>query len=197
MTDTALKNTQTTYTYLDCITGKCSAPAKGVPGKLFFTLLMAGCMCTLMTTFNGVRHHDWNLVQFFIESHWMYPLVVPLAMIVRLFIADKIAGIVIPKLIASNFSGTPKALLITLINTSLMTPLMTGVVTILLQGFGNFGANYLEALPVAWAFAMAMNYLVVSPAVKLLHYNVISSTKGMHLMWLWARVMHPVTALFN
>lgn len=184
------------YTYLDCITGKCDAPAPDIPGKLFFTLLMVGCMCTAMTTFNGMRHHDWSFLQFFAESHWMYPLVLPLAMMTRLFVAGKIAAHILPA-VKKNFSGIAKAFLIAVVNVSLMTPLMTAVVTILLQGFTDFGANYLEALPASWAFAIALNFLVVSPAVKLLHYNVISSVRGIQLMRLWTRIMQPVTALFN
>mgnify|MGYP004597176769 FL=1 len=192
----ANKTTETKYTYLDCITGKCGAPTAGHPGKLFFSLLMVGFMCTSMTTFNGMRHHDWDFISFFIESHWMYPLMVPLAMLVRLFIADKIAALILPT-VKKNFDGPAKALLIAVVNVSLMTPLMTAVVTILLQGFADFGANYLEALPASWAFALALNFLVVSPMVKLLHYNVISSVRGMQFMRLWTRLMKPVTALFN
>lgn len=168
-----------------------------MPGKLFFTLLMAGCMSSIMATFNGMRHYDWNIMQFLAESHWVYPLVVPLAITVRLFIAGKIADIVIPKLIVPHFTGVAKALLTTVANVSLMCPLMTAVMTALLQGFDNFGANYLGALPLSLSFAVLMNYLVVSPSVKLLHYNVISSVKGMRIMWFWSSVMRPVAALFN
>ncbi len=190
--DTAQK-----FTYLDCLKGTCAAPAAGMPGKLFFTLLMVTCMATCMCTFNGLRHHDWDAVLFFTTSHWMYPLVIPIALLVRLFIADKITGIIIPKYVKTHFTGIACTAVSTVVNVGCMCPIMTLVMTILLQGFTDLGAAYIEALPYSLPFAMCLNFFVVSPFVKIMHHNVISSTKGMHLMWLWARVMHPVTAFFN
>lgn len=198
LTTPASQTEQTTakYTYMDCLRGTCAAPAAGTPGKLFFTLLMVTCMASCMCTFNGLRHHDWDPVLFFTTSHWMYPLVIPIALLVRLFVADKISGRIIP-IVKKHFTGIACTALTTVVNVSCMCPIMTLVMTILLQGFTDLGAAYLEALPFSLPFAMCLNFFVVSPFVKIMHHNFISTTKGMHLMWLWARVMHPVTAFFN
>ena len=185
------------YTYADCLCGRVTPPAAGAPGKFFFTMLMVGGMVTFMVTYNGLRHAGWNPAAFYPSHLWMYPLIYVIALLVRTLIADDIVGFVIPRFINNRFSGLPKNIVITLLNITIMCPIMSAIVTLLLYGTADFAWNYLTGLPTIYPIGLIVNFFIVGPAVKLLHTNIIPSAQGMQIMINIQQNLRWITAFFG
>lgn len=166
------------YTYIDCLKGITPGP-RGANGAATFQVLMVGGMVTFMVTINGLRHLG---LAFFALSHWLYPLMFCLAFLVRTFIGSKIAGALAPKLVLGRFTGTKRAIGMTVLNVCCMAPIMCAIGTLLIVGADNFAYNYLTTLPIVMPMAMLVNYLIVGPIVKLLFNNKISPAGGIGLL---------------
>ncbi len=185
------------YGYRDALCGRIPLPAVGEPGKLIFTVMMVASMVTFMCLFNGSRHYDWNVTAFFLNAHWLFPLIFIVALSVRLSLADAITGKIIPSVIAPNFDGIAKTALITLANVTVMCPIMSALATLLLNGFDNYGYEYITALAAAYPVALCLNFFIVGPAVKCGFYKLMYSKRGVHFLgWFKANVM-PVLYFFN
>lgn len=189
--------TSKTFTYADCLCGRAPVPQAGAPGKVFFTLLMVGGMVTFMVTFNGLKHCGWDAALFFGSSLWLYPVVFVVAALVRVYIGDKAVGWAVPRFVAPYFNGLAKSIVMTLLNITVMCPLMSALVTLLLTGPVGFLPEYLDALPISFAFALVVNYFVVGPVVKMLHNNVISSDQGMAILLWFDKNIRPLMVLLG
>ncbi|MDO4501941.1 MAG: DUF2798 domain-containing protein [Coriobacteriia bacterium] len=185
------------YTYADCLQGRVKPPAPGAPGKMLFTFLMVGGMVTFMVTFNGLRHADWNLLWFLTHNLWMYPVIMAIGLLVRMKVGDAIVGAIAPRLIDGRITGFPKNLAMTVLNVTAMCPIMCGIVTFLLNGPDGFLLQYATAVPISFAVACLVNLLVVGPAVKLLHAQVITSAQGINLLLAIEKNLRVVAAFFG
>jgi len=166
------------YTYLDCLRG--TAPAPTSPnGSTLFQVLMVGGMVTFMVTINGLRNAGPS---FLLQSHWLYPIVFCLAFLVRTFISSKMAGAVARRFVNGRLEGARKALAMTVVNVCCTAPIMCAIVTLLVSGADGFAWRYITTLPVTAPLAIAVNYLVVGPAAKLLFHNRISPAGGIGIM---------------
>ncbi|NPD32082.1 hypothetical protein HLV35_02210 [Eggerthellaceae bacterium zg-997] len=159
--------------YVDCINGRVSRPTDML-GRFVFQLLMVASMVAVMSTFNGVRHSG---LDFFVHSHWFYPLVLFCAFLLRVLFVNRLTDHVISAHIVPNLTGALKVVSTAALNVALMTPCMTMVVTLLLQGTDDYWAYVLATIPVNMAVAMLLNVLAVGPAVKMLYYNVVAGTE--------------------
>lgn len=185
------------YSYADALCGRIPVPDAGAPGKLIFTIMMVASMVTIMCGFNGTRHYDWNAAAFFINGHWLFPLIFIIAFSVRISLADAITSRIIPNVIAPNFDGIAKTALITLVNVTVMCPIMSALATLLLNGFDNYAYEYITALAAAYPVALLVNFFLVGPAVKRGFYKLMYSERGVRFLgWFKANVM-PVLYFFN
>lgn len=166
------------YTFWECINGTAPAPTTAAEKSIFQLLMIVG-MAAVMSTFNGMRHSG---LDFFFESHWLYPVVLCITLCLRLGFVNRLVDYVIPRFIAPHFAGFPRNAAITLLNTAIMSPIMGCAVTLLLNGTGNFTANLLGTLTVSAPFAILMSLLVVGPAVRYLYHNVVTPVFGVSML---------------
>lgn len=166
------------YGYHDCLDGTAPVPQDAL-GHAIFSLLMAGGMVTVMTTFNGVRHGG---IDFVITSHWLYPLVFCIAMTMRFLYANRVVDFVAPRWIRPHLGGIPRTIAMTLLNVGVMAPVMCSIVTLLLKGASDLPANIAAELPLSLLVAILVNLLAVGPAVRLLYHNVILPATGSRLI---------------
>lgn len=171
------KNNQR-YTYRDCLKGAVPVP-HGQNGSTLFQVLMVGGMVTFMVTINGLRNVGPS---FFLQSHWLYPIIFCLAFLVRTFISSKLANKLIALLVDGKMNGVRKTLAITVINVGCTAPIMCAIATLLISGASDFAWRYATTLPIAAPIAVAVNMFVVGPIVKLLFNNRISPAKGIDLL---------------
>ena len=164
-----MSKTETTQsprvTYLDCLKGTAPVPRGGVEKKTF-TLLMVGGMVTFMVNFNGVLHSGLG---FYPHGVWLIPIVFCIAFLVKTQLVGKFTEMLIGKLVIPNLTGFKKGLGITLCNVCVMAPIMSSIVTLLLQGTD----GYLAYL----AHALLINTFIVGPIAKML-YNNYFAVKG-------------------
>lgn len=166
------------YGYRDCLDGTAPVPQDTL-GNAIFSLLMAGGMVTIMTTFNGMRHSG---LDFFAVSHWLYPVVFCIAMAMRFLYANRVVDFVAPRWIRPHLDGIPRTIAMTLLNVGIMAPVMCSLITLLLKGPGNALEDIAAALPLSMTVAVLVNLLVVGPAVRLLYHNVIMPATGARLV---------------
>lgn len=134
--------------------------------KKTFTLLMVCGMVTFMVNFNGVLHSDLG---FYPHGVWLIPIVFCIAFLVKTQLVGKF---VIP-----NLTGFKKGLGITLCNVCVMAPIMSSIVTLLLQDTDGYFAYLAHALPISLAAALLINTFIVGPVAKML-YNNYFAVKG-------------------
>ena len=176
-----MSKTETTQsprvTYLDCLKGTAPVPRGGVEKKTF-TLLMVGGMVTFMVTFmvnfNGVLHSGLG---FYPHGVWLIPIVFCIAFLVKTQLVGKFTEMLIGKLVIPNLTGFKKGLGITLCNVCVMAPIMSSIVTLLLQGTDGYLAYLAHALPISVAAAFLINTFIVGPIAKML-YNNYFAVKG-------------------
>lgn len=185
------------YTYADVIMGRVPVPANGEPGKVLFTLLMVLGMVSCMATFNGMHHHNWDLIEFLTTNLWTYPLVFVVAFSVRITWGIWASGKIIDKFIAGRFTGIKKSIAMTFANVGVMCPVICALMTLLLNGPSTFLAAYATTLPLILPVALLVNFFVVGPAVKLLNANVLSSRYGFRVLGWFQRNVMPVVLFFN
>lgn len=169
---TAVSEEPVRCTFFDCLSGKVGAPS-GPASKSMFQLLVLCGMITFMVTFNGVRHAG---VDFFFESHWLYPIAFCLAFSLRLLVVNRLTGWILARPFFGRFTGFARNVAITSVNVAIMAPVMGSFVTVLLSGLDNLAANLASALPVSVAVAFCVNLLVVGPLVKYLYHHVLPPT---------------------
>ena len=179
-------------TYRDALAGRVPVPTDKL-GFFVFQTLMVGGMVSFMATLNGVRHDGMGFVLY---MHWFYPVVFVVAFIIRRTIGNAVTGFVIPRFIVGRFEGTVAAFAKCLANVGIMCPLVSLVVSILLDG-ADFLPFYLSTLPISLPCAIAANYLVVGPAVKLLYANHIARHSSTKIIALWQRYARTLTALLG
>lgn len=179
-------------TYRDALAGRVPVPTDKL-GFFVFQTLMVGGMVSFMATLNGVRHDGMGFVLY---MHWFYPVVFVVAFIIRRTIGNAVTGFVIPRFIVPRFEGTAAAFAKCLANVGVMCPLVSLVVSILLDG-ADFLPFYLSTLPISLPCAIAANYLVVGPAVKLLYANYIARHSSTKIITQWQRYARTLTALLG
>lgn len=128
-------------TYLDCLKGTAPVPRGGVEKKTF-TLLMVGGMVTFMVNFNGVLHSGLG---FYPHGVWLIPIVFCIAFLVKTQLVGKFTDMLIGKFVIPNLTGFKKGLGITLCNVCVMAPIMSSIVTLLLQGTDGYFAHLARA----------------------------------------------------
>ena len=172
-----MSKTETTQsprvTYLDCLKGTAPAPRGGVEKKTL-TLLMICGMVTFMVNFNGVLHSGLG---FYPHGVWLIPIVFCIAFLVKTQLVGKFTEMLIGKLVIPNLTGFKKGLGITLCNVCVMAPIMSSIVTLLLQGTDGYFAYLAHALPISVAAAFLINTFIVGPIAKML-YNNYFAVKG-------------------
>lgn len=166
------------YTYRDCLNGSAPVP-HGKNGSTLFQVLMVGGMVTFMVTINGLHNVG---PAFFLQSHWLYPVIFCIAFLVRQFISSKLVEALAPKLVHDRLSGMRKALAMTVLNVCCTAPIMCALVILLLNGTDGFAMRYLCTLPLTAPLAVLVNYLVVGPIVKLLFNNCILPANGVGIL---------------
>lgn len=166
-----MSKTETTQsprvTYLDCLKGTAPVPRGGVEKKTF-TLLMICGMVTFMVNFNGVLHSGLG---FYPHGVWLIPIVFCIAFLVKTQLVGKFTEMLIGKLVIPNLTGFKKGLGITLCNVCVMAPIMSSIVTLLLQGTDGYFAYLAHALPISVAAALPINTFIVGPIAKMLYNN--------------------------
>lgn len=185
-----------TYSYLDCVSGKAPVP-RDILGKSMFGLLMAGGMTTFMVTFNSVSHSGASILDFIIQSHWMYPLVICISLSMRMLFADRVVDWLAPRFILPRFSGFARNAVMTLLNVVLMSPVMGSVMTLLLNGPQGFFAHLAGSLPVSAVVAVLVNLLVVGPAAKMLYHNVLTPMAGTRVFQMTQRYATSWAGVFT
>lgn len=161
---------QQKLTYRDCLLGKAPVPADAV-GFFLFQLLMVGGMVTIMASFNGYRHSG---LEFFLKSHWFYPLVVCIAFTVRRTIGNKLTGVIIPRFVNPHFTGMAGGFVKNAVNVCIMAPIMSFVVSLLLEG-ANFASFFLSSVLLTMGVAFLVNSFLVGPVVKMVYNNRIAA----------------------
>lgn len=179
--------------YLDCLAGRVSVPAKG-PGKAAFTLLMVGGMVSFMATFNGVLHSG---LDFFVTAHWMYPLVFCIAFLVRVYVGDRVVGFLAPRLVMPRFRGLARSIAMTLLNVCVMGTIMGSVITLLLNGPDGYLWQLASTLPVTMLVAALVNFFIVGPVVKMAYHNVVAPSQGFGVFRFAQKYVMPWTAIFG
>lgn len=173
-----MSKTETTQsprvTYLDCLKGTAPVPRGGVEKKTF-TLLMVGGMVTFMVNFNGVLHSGLG---FYPHGVWLIPIVFCIAFLVKTQLVGKFTDMLIGKFVIPNLTGFKKGLGITLCNVCVMAPIMSSIVTLLLQGTDGYFAHLARALPISVVAAFLINTFIVGPIAKML-YNNYFAVKGL------------------
>lgn len=180
-------------TYVDCLMGGANTPAAG-PGKAVFQLLMVGGMVSFMATINGLLHSG---LDFFTHALWMYPLVFCIAFLVRIYVGDRIVGFVAPRLILPRLRGLARNLAMTALNVGVMATIMGSIMTLLLNGLDNYGAQLASTLPITMAAAALVNFFIVGPIVKMIYNNVIAPSQGVRLIRIANKYVMPWTAIFG
>lgn len=178
--------------YRDALAGRVPVPRDKL-GFFVFQALMVGGMVTFMATLNGIRHDGMGFVLY---MHWFYPVVFAVAFAIRRTIGNAVTGFIIPRFIVPNLSGVAAAVAKCLSNVGIMCPLVSLVVSILLDG-ADFLPFYLSTLPVSLPCAIAANFFVVGPAVKLLYANHIARKSSTKIISQWQRYAHTLTALLG
>ena len=182
--------------YLDCLFGRAKAPGPG-PGKGMFQLLMVGGMVTFMVSYNGTRHAGWDPVAFLSTCLWMYPLVFCIALLVRIYVGDKLVGWLVPRIVTPYFQGLGKSVVMTILNCNIMGCIMTCIVTLLLSGTENYAWEAFSALLSSIPVSMTINFFIVGPAVKILYNDVIMPSVGVRIFEYSRRVLLPLLAFFG
>lgn len=181
-------------TYRDCLVGRASVPQDGL-GKNVFQILMVGGMVTFMATINGVMHSGLG---FFAHALWMYPLVFCLALLVRLFVGDKIVGFVAPRLIFPHIRHSlARNIAMTALNVGVMGVIMGAIITLLLSGFDNYFATLVPSLLATLPLSAVVNYFIVNPAVKMIYHNDIEPGDNAHLLSMARKYAMPWAAIFS
>lgn len=172
--------------YIDCLKGRAPVPTDPI-GFFLFHILMVGGMVTFMATFNGVRHDG---IAFLAYMHWFYPLVFLFAFLWRRTVANAITGRLIPRVIAPRFSGAKGAAAKSFANVTCMAPFVCLWVSLLLEG-ADFLDFYLSTVFISWPCAIAVNFFIVGPLVKLVYNNRIKQRTNdasfIHRLSQWAR----------
>lgn len=166
------------YTYAQCLRGEVPVPT-GANGKTLFQVLMVGGMVTFMVTANGLRNTG---LEFFANSHWLYPLMFALAFLVRTFISAPLANKLAERFVFGRLEGTARAVAMTVLNVCCTAPIMCAIGILLLVGPSDFLVRYATTLPLMAPIAALMNYFVVGPIAKLLFFNKISPSGGLDLL---------------
>lgn len=165
-------------TYRDCLTGRAPIPHQTGNDAIFQVMMCAG-MVAFMTTINGLRNTGLGFLN---DSLWLYPLIFCIALLVRILYTSKLMGILSPRLIRPHFKGAPQVLMTSIVNTTLTSPLMCAITTLLLVGPENFWVNYFLTLPITAPTSILVGYFIVGPAVKMIYNNHISPEAGMHIL---------------
>lgn len=184
------------YSYLDCVSGKAPVP-RDLLGKSTFGLLMAGGMTTFMVTFNGVLRSGANVLDFIIQSHWMFPLVVCISLSMRFLFADRVVDWLASRFILPRFRGFARNVAMTLLNVVLMSPVMGCIMTLLLNGPQGFLAHLAGTLPVSAPVAVLVNLLIVGPAAKMLYHNVLTPMAGTRVFQMTQRYATSWAGVFT
>lgn len=185
-----------TYSYFDCVSGKAPVP-RDILGKSMFGLLMAGGMTTFMVTFNSVSHSGASVLDFIIQSHWMYPLVICISLSMRMLFADRVVDWLAPRFIMPRFHGFARNAAMTLLNVALMSPVMGGLMALLLNGPQGFFAHLAGSLPASAATAVLVNLLIVGPAAKMLYHNVLTPMAGTRVFQMTQRYATSWAGVFT
>lgn len=163
-------------------------------GDTLFQAMMTGGMVAFMTTINGLRNTG---LDFLSESLWLYPLIFCIALLLRIGFSSKAVRLLKPRLVDGRFTGAGHTLAMTVLNTCLTAPIMCAIVTMLLVGPENFWISYLTTLPITAPLSIAVSYLVVGPAVKMLFNNRISPSTGVHLLEEMDEVGTPIARMMG
>lgn len=161
-----------TYSYIDCVMGIAPVPHDYFGGSVF-KLLMAGGMTTVMVTFNSIIHSG---VGFVLESIWMYPLILCLSLGMRFLYADRVVDRIAPRYILPKFKGFTRNLIMTLLNVSLMAPIMGFIAALLLAGPDGFIDRMASTMPYSIPVSILVNLFIVGPIVRMLYHNVLAAS---------------------
>ncbi len=186
------EHSQQKPTYVDCLMGRAVVPSDKL-GFFVFQMLMVGGMVSVMATFNGVRHSG---LDFFATSHWFYPIVFCSAFVIRRTVGNAITDRLIPRLVTPYLTGAAGAIAKTAINVGVMCPMVSLVVSILLEGWG-FAAFYITAVPVSLPVAILVNYLLVGPVVKMVYARFAAQGGNERLLAILSRYAPGLTAMFG
>lgn len=175
--------------YADVIAGRAPVPSGGVGFFVFQTLMVLG-MVTVMATFNGVRSEG---LLFLLNAHWVYPVVFACALVWRRTVANAITSRLIPLLVLGRLHGFWAGLAKSAINVSTMNPAMC----LLVKGPAGAVAFFLASEPLSLIAAIAVNVLLVGPAMKMLVNNRMDATDDVRVFLGADRALHPVMAFLG
>lgn len=162
-------------TYLDCITGKASAPHDKA-GKTVFQIMMVFFMVTVMVTFNWNLHTEDHSPLRFALSLYEYPAMFAIALAVRLLVANPIVGRFVDGVVVKHTRGIVRTVSVTLVNVLFMGSIM-GVFGIMVAGGGAAALSwdlYASMYPATWIAAFSFNFLVVGPLVRMLYFAFVA-----------------------
>lgn len=182
-----------TCSYSDCLMGRVALP-QDAAGKLLFRFFMIAGMVTFMVTFNGLRHSGFAFLG---THHWVYPLVACVAFFLRFSFADRVTEYLIPRLVSNKLDGLTRNIAITIINLSIMAPVMATLTTLLLYGTGDLWVNIADNLPISMVVAFFANLFVVGPLVKMFYHNYLNTERGMRVLGFVERTAMPWMYLLN
>ena len=127
----------------------------------------------------------------------MYPLSFCSSLILRIILADRIIRPLVKKLVIAKVKGVARSFIITLLNVVIMSTIMTTWITILLSGFDGLWQNVSSALPLTYTVSFLLNFLIVSPAVKMLYNNIITPAGSIRFMRTIREGLSPIAVFFG
>ncbi len=176
--DSGCAGARARITYRDCVMGRAPVPSDPV-GFFVFHMLMVLGMVAVMATFNGVRSDG---LVFLRDSHWVYPVVFCFAFFYRRTVANVITGFLIPRLVVGRLSGPSAGVAKSVINVGTMNPAVCMFVGLLVKGPQGMLAFFCTAEPLSLFAAIAVNYLLVGPAVKMFVNNHVSMADNVRIL---------------
>jgi hypothetical protein len=180
-------------TYLDCLAGRADVPQDPV-GKLLFTLLMTGGMVTFMVSVNALHHGGLADLR---SSLWMFPLVACIAFTIRMFYGGPLADKLAEPLVLSRFTGVKRGIGMTVLNVTIMSPVMCALVTLLLHGTNGYLSVYPTTLLHIYPIALAINFFIVGPIVKMLYNNLLAPRGSGQAIERFRKYVMPLAYFFN
>lgn len=166
------------YSYVDCLCDEVPAPA-GTNGSTIYQLLMVGCMVLFVFTANGVGESG---ASFLTRSHWMYPLMFCIALLVQTYIGAPAVRFLAPRLIENRLTGPARGVARTVLSTCITSPITSAIMSALFSDPDDFASVYVASLSITMPMAMFTSLFIVGPLVKLLFHNRISPAGGLRAL---------------